>query len=161
MLTTLHSFNSTDGSSPEAGLIQASDGNFYGTTYNGGTEGYGTVFKITSAGTLTTLHIFDDATEGSAVTSALVQAGQGSFYGSTTLGGPNGYGAVYSVTSTGTVTVLDGFNATDGATPSQALLATDGNLYSTPISGGASIDGTVFALTPQRTRNCVHTFSGS
>ena len=161
MLTTLHSFNSTDGSSPEAALIQASDGNFYGTTYNGGTEGYGTVFKITPTGALTTLHIFDDATEGSAVTSGLVQAGHGSFYGSTTLGGPNGYGAVYSVTSTGTVTVLYGFNANDGATPNQMLLAPDGNLYSTTISGGASIDGTVFALTPQGTLSTLHTFSGS
>src|SRR5260370_21588671 len=99
MLTTLHSFNSTDGSSPEAGLIQASDGNFYGTTYNGGTEGYGTVFKSTSTGTLTTLHIFDDATEGSAVTSGLVQTGHGIFYGGTTLGGPNRCGAHYSATS--------------------------------------------------------------
>jgi len=160
-LTTLHSFNSTDGSSPEAALIQATDGNFYSTTYNGGTEGYGTVFKITSGGTLSTLHIFDDATEGRAVTSGLVQASNGSFYGSTTLGGPNSYGSVYTMTSTGTVTVLHGFNATDGATPNALVLATDGNFYGTTISGGANIDGTIFEVTPLVAMSTLHTFNGS
>jgi uncharacterized repeat protein (TIGR03803 family) len=160
-LTTLHSFNSTDGSSPEAALIQAADGNFYCTTYNGGTEGYGTIFKITSGGTLTTLHVFDDGTEGRAITAGLVQASDGNFYGSTTLGGPNGYGAVYTTTPTGTVTVLHGFNATDGATPNALVLATDGNLYGTTISGGTYIDGTVFEITPQGTLSTLHTFAGN
>jgi len=159
-VTTLHSFNSTDGSSPEAALIQSTGGNFYGTTYNGGTEGYGTIFKITSAGTLTTLHVFDDATEGRAITAGLVQASDGNFYGSTTLDGPNGYGAVYTTTPTGTVTVLHGFNATDGATPNALVLATDGNFYDTTISGGANIDGTVFQITPQGTLTTLHTFTG-
>jgi uncharacterized repeat protein (TIGR03803 family) len=121
-LTTLHSFDETDGASPEAPLIQATDGNFYSTTYNGGSQGYGTAYKITSGGTLTTLHNFDDDTEGSAIASGLVQASDGNFYGSTTLAGPNGYGAVYKMTSTGTVTVLNSFNATDGATPNELLL---------------------------------------
>jgi uncharacterized repeat protein (TIGR03803 family) len=160
-LTTLHSFNSTDGSSPEAALIQATDGNFYSTTYNGGTEGYGTVFKITSGGTLTTLHVFDDNAEGRAVTSGLVQTSNGNFYGTTTLGGPNSYGSVYTMTSTGAVSVLHGFDASDGATPNALLLATDGNFYGTTISGGASIDGTVFEITPPGALNTLHTFNGS
>src|SRR5260370_21572804 len=160
-VTTLHSFNSTDGSSPEAALIQSTGGNFYGTTYNGGTEGYGTIFKITSAGTLTTLHVFDDATEGRAITAGLVQASDGNFYGSTTLDGPNGYGAVYTTTPTGTVTVLHGFNATDGATPNALVLATDGNFYDTTISGGANIDRTVFQITPQGTLPTLHTLTGT
>ncbi len=160
-LTTLHSFNSSDGSSPEAALIQATDGNFYSTTYNGGSEGYGTAFKITSAGTLTTLHVFDNETQGSAITSGLVQASDGNFYGSATLSGPNGYGSVYMMTSTGTVTVLHGFDATDGASPNALVLATDGNLYDTTISGGANIDGTVFEITPQSALTTLHTFTGS
>src|SRR5229473_209818 len=160
-LTTLHSFNSTDGSSPEAALIQAPDGSFYSTTYNGGLEGYGTAFKITSGGTLTTLHVFDDNTEGRAVTSGLVQASDGNFYGTTTLGGPNSYGAVYTMTSTGTVTVLHGFDATDGASPNALVLATDGNFYNTTISGGANIDGTIFQITPQGTLTTLHTFTGT
>src|SRR5258706_2209558 len=161
ILTTLHSFNSTDGSSPEAALVQSVDGNFYCTTYNGGTEGYGTIFKITSAGTLTTLHVFDDGTEGRAITAGLVQTSDGNFYGSTTLGGPNGYGAVYTTTPTGTVTVLHSFNATDGATPNALVLSTDGNLYGTTISGGTNIDGTVFEVTPQGALSTLHTFAGS
>src|SRR5229473_3421993 len=160
-LTTLHSFNSTDGYSPEAALIQSPDGSFYSTTYNGGLEGYGTAFKITSGGTLTTLHVFDDNTEGRAVTSGLVQASDGNFYGTTTLGGPNSYGAVYTMTSTGTVTVLHGFDATDGASPNALVLATDGNFYNTTISGGANIDGTIFQITPQGTLTTLHTFTGT
>jgi len=160
-LSTLHSFNDTDGASPEAPLIQATDGTFYSTTYNGGSQGYGTVYKITSGGTLATLHNFGDETEGAAITSGLVQASDGNFYGSTNLAGPNGYGSVFTVTPTGTVTVLLSFNATDGATPNELLLATDGNLYGTTISGGANTDGTVFELTPQGSLSTLHNFSKS
>ena len=61
-LTTLHSFAGSDGANPYAGLIQATDGNFYGTTYEGGASGYGTVFKMDASGNLTTLHSFTGAT---------------------------------------------------------------------------------------------------
>jgi uncharacterized repeat protein (TIGR03803 family) len=82
-LTTLHSFDSTDGSAPVAGLIQAADGNFYGTTDIGGTNGcYGTVFKITPGGTLTTLHSFDNS-DGADPQAALFQGTNGKFYGTT------------------------------------------------------------------------------
>lgn len=160
VLTTLHSFNGTDGSFPESALVPVSGGNFYGTTYNGGAEGYGTVFKITSAGTLTTLHIFDDDTEGRAITGGLVQGAAGTFYGSTTLGGPNGFGAVFSMNSTGTVTILHSFDATDGATPNSILRGSDGNLYGTTIAGGGGGDGTVFEVTPQGVFTTLHTFAG-
>jgi uncharacterized repeat protein (TIGR03803 family) len=59
MLTPLHSFGSADGANPYAALIQGTDGSFYGTTETGGADGYGTIFKITSEGTLTTMHAFD------------------------------------------------------------------------------------------------------
>ena len=92
-LTTLHTFAgySTDGASPYAGLVQATDGNFYGTTYAGGTSGNcqggcGTVFRITPAGTLTTLHSFDWY-DGASPTGALVQGNDGNFYGTTYGGG--------------------------------------------------------------------------
>ena len=161
VVTTLHSFNSTDGSSSEAALIQATDGNFYGTTYNGGSNGYGTVFKITSSGTLSTLHVFNDETEGRAITAGLVQASDGNFYGSTTLGGPNGYGSVFTVTPVGTLTVLHSFNAIDGATPNALVLGSDSNFYGTTISGGANGDGTAFEVTPQGAFTTLHTFNGS
>jgi uncharacterized repeat protein (TIGR03803 family) len=86
-LTTLHSFAGyPEGCYPYAGLVQGSDGNFYGTTYGCGANGYGTVFKITSSGALTTLHSFD-LSDGTSPTAALVQASDGNFYGTTYYGG--------------------------------------------------------------------------
>ena len=88
--TTVANFHFTNGSGPNAGLIQGTDGNFYGTTLLGGTNNNctdrcGTVFKITAKGTLTTLHSFD-GTDGSSPT-GLVQATDGNFYGTTANGG--------------------------------------------------------------------------
>jgi uncharacterized repeat protein (TIGR03803 family) len=97
-LTSLHSFCSQtgcpDGSSPYAGLVQATDGNLYGTTKFGGANNDGTIFKITLSGTLTTLHSFD-ATDGSDPYAALVQDTNGSFYGTTLTNGSNTYGTVF------------------------------------------------------------------
>ena len=160
-LTTIHTFKQTDGADPEASLIKGADGNFYGTTYLGGSGGYGTAFRMTPAGALTTIHNFEDETEGRAITAGLVQSANGLFYGSTTLGGPNGFGAVFSMTSTGTLTVLHGFNATDGATPNQLILASDGNLYGTTIAGGSGSDGIVFQVTPQGAFMTLHAFVGT
>jgi uncharacterized repeat protein (TIGR03803 family) len=99
-LTTLYSFcpqaTCADGQAPNGGVIQATDGNFYGTTVAGGANGYGTIFKITSAGTLTTLHSFD-STDGENPYGQLLQATNGNLYGTTSYGGPNGYGTVFSL----------------------------------------------------------------
>jgi uncharacterized repeat protein (TIGR03803 family) len=82
-LTTLHSFNGSDGSDPEGALIQGLDGTFYGTTALGGSDNrYGTVFRITSTGTFTTLHVFEGP-DGIDPASGLVQAIDGNFYGTT------------------------------------------------------------------------------
>ena len=88
--TILHRFNFTDGAEPVAGVIQATDGNFYGTTKTGGTKEFGTVFKITPGGTLTMLYSFGSqsgCTEGYFPVAGLVQDTNGNFYG-TTAGGP-------------------------------------------------------------------------
>jgi uncharacterized repeat protein (TIGR03803 family) len=110
-VTTIYNFcakaGCTDGAHPEASLIQASDGNLYGTTYNGGTNstscngGCGTIFKITTAGTLTTVYNFCSQTgcvDGYYPESGLVQATNGTFYGTTFYGGKFGSaGTVYSL----------------------------------------------------------------
>jgi uncharacterized repeat protein (TIGR03803 family) len=90
----------TDGAYPYSGLVQGTDGNFYGTTTRGGAHGYGTVFELTPEGTLTTLHSFGGA-DGAFPSATLVQGTDGAFYGTTTDGGIggifNGKGTVFSI----------------------------------------------------------------
>jgi uncharacterized repeat protein (TIGR03803 family) len=157
VLTTLYSFctqtNCPDGAEPYAGLVQAANGYFYGTTEYGGTEyiGAGTVFKITPTGTLTTIYSFCSlggfCTDGQSPTGTLVQATNGSFYGTTVLGGASVAGTVFKITPSGTLTTLHTFDVTDGANSSAGLLqATNGNLYGTTEDGGVNGFGTVFRL---------------
>ena len=149
-LTTLHNFNGTDGSRPQASMVQATDGNFYGTTFEGGTNGLGTVFKITPAGTLTTLHSFLPGTsEGYQPAAGLVQANDGNFYGTTTNGGTRTYGTVFKITPAGIVTTLHSFQGfPDGANPYGGLVkAPDGSFYGTTYIGGTNNLGAVFRLT--------------
>src|ERR1019366_5606581 len=162
-LTTLHSFDDTDGAGP-GGLIQASDGNFYGTTWVGGANGYGTVFKITPAGALTTLHSFD-VTDGS-YPFGLIQATDGNFYGTTDHGGDYsncnlGCGTVFKITPAGTPTTLYSFDSTDGASPGWMIQATDGNLYGITSEGGANGYGTVFKITPAGALTTLHSFDST
>ncbi|MGA2177435.1 MAG: choice-of-anchor tandem repeat GloVer-containing protein [Verrucomicrobiota bacterium] len=170
-LTTLVSFNGTNGSYPFAGLVQGSDSNFYGTTQYGGTnENYGTVFEMTPAGALTTLVSFN-GTNGSYPAAALVQGTNGNFYGTTQSGGASGMGTVFEVTSAGVLTTLVSFNNTDGAVPLPGLVqGTNGNFYGTTFQGGdVSIDGlfgnsgggTVFEMTPAGVLTRLVEFSGA
>jgi uncharacterized repeat protein (TIGR03803 family) len=159
--TTLHSFNGTDGSNSQAALVQATNGNFYGTTEKGGANGHGTVFKITASGTLATLHSFDN-TDGANPVAGLVQGTDGDFYGTTEEGGANGYGTVFKITRSGTLTTLHSFDGTDGEFPHGALVqATNGNFYGTTYAGGANGYGTVFKITPSGTLTTLHSFDNT
>jgi uncharacterized repeat protein (TIGR03803 family) len=147
-LTTVHSFDGADGSEPYAALMQARNGNLYGTTLSGGTDNSGTVFEITpTTGTLTTLHSFDGA-DGYEPSAALVQAANGNFYGTTSgYGGSSGYGTVFQITTEGALTTLYNFNGTDGIYPFGGLMqATNGKFYGTTYQEGADCCGTVFSL---------------
>jgi len=151
-LTTLHSFDVTDGYNPYAGLVQATNGDLYGATLAGGDltcgtpTGCGTIFKITPGGTFTTLHSFD-GTDGVNPYGALVQATDGDLYGTTQVGGANGDGTIFKITPGGKFTTLHSFDGTDGAAPNAGLIqATDGNFYGTTYALGANDDGTVFSL---------------
>jgi uncharacterized repeat protein (TIGR03803 family) len=135
-LTVLHAFSvSSEGGTPMASLVQATDGNFYGTTSSGGASGNGTVFKITPNGTLTVLHAFSYSNEGGHPMAGLVQATDGNFYGTTSSGGASGYGngTVFKITPNGTLTVLHAFSYSgEGGMPRSGLVqATDGNFYGT------------------------------
>jgi len=170
-LLTLHSFCSktrcTDGAYPYAGLVQATDGNFYGTTTAGGATNHGTVFKITPSGTLTTLHSFAGfPTDGSLPYAGMVQAADGNFYGTTVVGGAHNRGTVFKITPSGTLRTLHSFDGTDGQEPYAGMVqATDGNFYGTTYEGGSNACsfgcGTVFKITPSGTLRTLHSFDGT
>ena len=137
-LTTLVSFAGANGANPQASLVRGTDGNFYGTTYAGGTLDLGTVFKMTPAGTLTTLHSFQGLfSDGSTPFASLVQGTDGNFYGTTATGGSIGIGTVFKITPSGTLTILHSFNGADGDAPESELVqASDGNFYGPPRKSG-------------------------
>ena len=148
-LTTLHTFGYNDGAGPSAGLVQGSDGNFYGTTTNGGDAyGAGTVFRISSGGDLTTLHVFGYS-DGAHPKGGLVQGSDGNFYGTTSEGGDaNGDGTVFEMTPAGVLTTLVFFNGNNGQGPQGNLVqGSDGSFYGVTYSGGSDDNGTVFKLT--------------
>jgi uncharacterized repeat protein (TIGR03803 family) len=149
-LTPLHSFNGGDGLSPEATLVQGSDGNFYGTTPLGGAQAKGTIFKIDAAGTLTTLHSFSGFPgDGAAPVGGLVQGSDGNFYGTTASGGAFFQGTIFRMTSSGAITVLHSFNSFfgEGAVPIAGLVeGSDGNFYGTTALGGAHGADTKFTF---------------
>jgi uncharacterized repeat protein (TIGR03803 family) len=173
-LTTLYSFcsqsNCTDGEDPIGGLVQGTDGNFYGETHGGGANYFGTIFKLTPSGTLTTLYSFcsqTDCTDGGDPSGGLMEATDGNFYGTTSSGGTganNVHGTIFNITSAGTLTTLYSFCSQvssggvceDGALPQSGVIqATDGNFYGTTTQGGGTDGvGTVFKLVlPASTTN--------
>jgi uncharacterized repeat protein (TIGR03803 family) len=160
--TTLHSFGGTDGRESNAGLVQATNGNLYGTTYYGGTKDSGEVFEITPAGTLTTLHSFcskSSCTDGEYTYATPVQGTDGNFYGTTYLGGSKELGTVFKITPSGTLTTLHTFGGTDGSQPLAGLVqGSDGNFYGTTYMGGSQGDGEIFKITPSGTHNTLHSF---
>ena len=165
VMTILHSFaGGADGIDPAAALTLGSDGNFYGTTSNGGTNNLGTAFKITPAGVETVLHSFSGgAGDGTYPFAALIQGIDGNFYGTTQSGGPSGHGTVFKITSAGTETVLHSFvgGTTDGSAPYAALVqGTDGNFYGTTSAGGTSNNGTAFKIAPGGLESVIHSFAG-
>ncbi|PYV38022.1 MAG: hypothetical protein DMG09_13155 [Acidobacteria bacterium] len=147
-LTTLHSFNRSDGSGPN-GLIQASDGSFYGTTLHGGAaSNAGTVFKMDAAATITRLHSFAGS-DGSGP-NGLIQASDGSFYGTTSEGGADDVGVVFRLRKTTGINELK-LTLNAGGTGAISIGGTAANVrpgYATAaVDSGATPYGTaVFRL---------------
>jgi uncharacterized repeat protein (TIGR03803 family) len=165
VLTVLHTFEDNDGASPFAGLVQGRDGSFYGTTELGGdltcmpANGCGTIFKITSSGSLTTLHIFEQ-TDGNVPAIALVQGTDGHFYGATNYGGNpqcsyGGCGTLFRITSAGAFTTLYKFNGGQaGSGPNSLIQASDENFY------GTTFNGDIFELTAGGSESTLYEFTG-
>jgi uncharacterized repeat protein (TIGR03803 family) len=182
-LTTLYDFGTVtdsfgrplDGADPTAELVQGSDGYLYGTTDSGGKYvnfGYGTVFKISTNGTFTSLYSFTGAHDGANPYAGLVQGSDGSFYGTTYVGGTNGYGTVFKISTNGVLTSLYSFiggsfvGGFDGANPNTVLVpGSDGYFYGTTFHGGDSppgflADGTVFKISTNGALTTLYAFTG-
>lgn len=174
-LTTLYSFcsstNCTDGAYPVGGLTLATDGNFYGTTSGGGTVGLGIVFKITTAGKLTTVYNFCSqfgCPDGRDPNAPPIQGTDGNLYGVTVLGGTGGCGGchgggiAYKLTLGGKLTVIHNFctgTCTDGDNPSYPLVqGTDGNFYGVITGRSGYYDGKLFKMTPNGTVTVLYNF---
>lgn len=166
-LTTLHSFNSSDGYVPLTGLTQGADGNFYGVTQAGGAYGYGVAFRISSAGSYTLLHSFgQNAGDPQKPFGKLTPGNDGNFYGTTTHGGSNDYGTIYKMAPDGTVTLLHSMAFADGVAPTAGLLlGSDGNFYGAAPNGGTGSGpvgaGTIFKVTPNGTLTVLHSFTAA
>jgi len=172
-LTNLYSFSGgNDGDGPN-GLVQGSDGYFYGTTELGGTNSNGTVFQITTNGTLTNLYSFTGGNDGDSPQAGLVQGSDGYFYGTTSsggLGGPiNGAGTVFKIGASGALTTLYSFGKVtnahgvplDGANPVAGLVqGSDGYFYGTTEGGGRNNAGAVFQLNTNGTLTNLYSFTG-
>jgi uncharacterized repeat protein (TIGR03803 family) len=160
----LAKFDKTNGQEPYAGLAQGIDGNFYGVTYYGGTNGEGTAFKITAAGGLSVLHNFGASSDDAAFPQGtLVLASNGNFYGTSVEGGASRAGTVFEMTPAGTATTIYSFcsetNCDDGRYPYAGVVqGTDGNFYGTTYEGGTSGEGTAFKLTPAGKLTVLHSF---
>jgi len=170
--TVLYSFagGSADGADPE-GVIQGTDGNFYGATNFGGNgacrSGCGVVFKITASGVETILYFFTGAADGGDP-NGVVEGSDGNFYGTASYGGltsgacgGSGCGVAFRLTPAGAETVLHPFaGGSDGITPVSLIQGTDGNFYGTTVYGGASNNGTVFKIAANGTETVLHSFAG-
>jgi uncharacterized repeat protein (TIGR03803 family) len=146
--TIPHAFTGgSDGATPEAGLVRDAQGNLYGTTYWGGSFGYGTIFRIDLQGQKTTLHSFK-GTDGAYPTARMVRDSSGNLFGTATFGGSAKVGTVFKLDSANHLTVLHNFSggASDGAYPYGTLLLAGNNLYGTTVNGGPQGSGTVFAI---------------
>jgi uncharacterized repeat protein (TIGR03803 family) len=156
LFSVLHSFATVNGAYPYGGLVQGSDGAFYGTTAGGGASGVGTVFRISAdESSLSLLHSFDTISNGDYPEAGLVQGKDGAFYGTALQGGVVncrgfGCGTVFRITGDGSsfsvLHMLAG-GTSDGGAPNAILIqGTDGAFYGTTTQGGASDDGVVFRL---------------
>ena len=148
----------------KAGLVEGSDGNFYGTTSFDSVNEDGTLFKVTPSGALTLVHTFALAPDGAGPQTPLVLGSDGSLYGVTTRGGADGEngGVAFKLTPAGTLVPLHSFLPAEGTFPTGALVQDlDGNFYGTTESDGASGVGTVFRMSPSGSVTRLYSFMGN
>ena len=159
-LTVLRALLSTaDGGNPKGSLAKGTDGNYYGMTSTGGSNFYGTLFKISATGTFTVLSRFNGGIIGNAPYESLIQGTDYAYYGTTVGGGTNDQGTIFKICG-GIYSVLHSFTSTtEGGLPKGSLVqASDGNFYGLTSTGGGGISnsGTVFKITSSGTFTVLH-----
>ena len=164
--TVLHTFNCSDGANPLGGLTRKAEGNFYGTTYFGGSHGIGVVFRMTASGIYQVLYAFTGGADGGGPYGDLLLDQAGNLYGSATFGGAFGHGAIFRVTPAGKETVLYGFTGgADGSVP--VGLSRDPRrclssvLRHDPAPVAITRVGVAFRLGPDGTYTVLHAFGGA
>ena len=163
--SVLYSFgtgNVHDGKSPNGGLVMDASGNLYGTTAIGGTDHFGTVFKITPSGVESVLHSFGTGNvhDGKYPNGGMVMDASGNLYGTTVFGGTANKGTVFKITPSGVESVLHSFGTVHGTVFPHGGMVMDasGNLYGTTVFGGTNNLGTVFKITPSGVASVLHSF---
>lgn len=162
-LNYFSNFNGSNGWEPYSSVIQATDGNFYGTATNGIYGHGGNVFRMTPGGEITSIYKFcsqPNCADGGFPTSAPILGSDGNLYGVTYSGGDGsgGDGVVYKMTLGGEITILHTFcfGCKDGSGPNGMILASDGNFYGTTNYGGTAGVGTIFKITPTGDYNLLY-----
>jgi uncharacterized repeat protein (TIGR03803 family) len=174
VLTTIHAFcaeaDCADGGVPESTLVQAVNGNFYGTTISGGINSVGTVYEVSPSGQFTTLYKFcslPNCTDGKYPFAGLIQATDGNLYGTTAEGGTYGPGTIFQITTSGQLTTLHSFcsqpNCSDGANPGVGLVqASDGRLYGSADGGNTTFCapscGILYKISPPDNYEVIYNF---
>jgi uncharacterized repeat protein (TIGR03803 family) len=158
--TVLHQFDTSDGIVPYGGLTLGRDGRFYGTTFNGGLNGNGTIFQMTADGIVKTLHDFGAGDDGFPQAPP-IQSLYGDLYG-TASGNPTNLGSVYKIDRNGVFTLLHVFTGADGATPHATLVqATNFWFYGTTMFGGTNGLGTIFRINSSGDFEVLYNFDGA
>ena len=166
--TVLHTFKGTDGANPEGALIQDAAGNSYGTTFERGASGYGTVFKLSPKNKRTVLYNFPGPPDGANPAGTLLLDSAGNLYGTTVWGGTANLGTVFKINASGQETLLYSFaGGSDGANPESGVIAdAAGNLYGSTQGGGSGAGctnyscGTIFEINSSGSESVLYTFNG-
>jgi len=159
--TNLFNFYRGDGANPNGGLVQGTDGNSYGTTrWNGpDAKDYGTVFRLTPAGSVVTLHAFT-WTDGATPDAGLLLSTDGNLYGTTSDGASPSGGTLFSITDRGQFTTLHDFQLS-AVTYAPLIQAASGDFYGATAGDTDIDDGTLFRATPAGVVTVVHAFNGT
>jgi uncharacterized repeat protein (TIGR03803 family) len=154
--------NYPNGANPYGPLVQGTNGDFFGTTSGGGANSEGTLFELTTTGSLTTLHSFSASTDGAGPRDGLTIGSDGNFYGATPTGGGDGYGTVFQLTPAGGFTAIYSFpGGSSGRSPAAGLLTSGEDLIGTAEYGGSNGFGTIFAINSAGTLTTLGSFASA